>query len=151
LVDSRFVVGEDSLTVVGHSNTFVSVTVGRDNRLYQTPSPAAPYSYYGNVSGLNNPLPAGTTGVIKFTALIAGMGDPWAYWWNQSIADGATPTKELSINFAVPEESGIFDTLADGSTVVGYYTILGAKLTQEPENGVFIVKYSNGKAVKVVK
>jgi len=46
---------------------------------------------------------------------------------------------------------GTYDVAADGSTVVGYFSILGAKLSQEPASGLFLVKYSNGKTVKVVK
>ena len=40
---------------------------------------------------------------------------------------------------------------ADEATIVGYFSITGAKLSTEPANGLFIIKYSNGKAVKVVK
>ncbi len=40
---------------------------------------------------------------------------------------------------------------ADDATVAGYYSIMGAKLSAEPASGVFIVKYANGKAIKVVK
>jgi len=46
---------------------------------------------------------------------------------------------------------GIFEVAADGSVAVGYYTVLGVKLDKEPESGLFIVKYSNGSAVKVLK
>ena len=48
---------------------------------------------------------------------------------------------------------GIYDIAPDGSdaVVVGYYTILGQKLSNEPEKGLFIVKYSNGKSIKVLK
>ena len=46
---------------------------------------------------------------------------------------------------------GINDLAADGSAVTGYFSILGAKLSEEPASGVFIVKYANGTAVKVVK
>ena len=49
--------------------------------------------------------------------------------------------------------TGLSDVATDGNdaTVVGYYTILGQKLNKEPESGVFILQYSDGKFVKVLK
>jgi hypothetical protein len=50
--------------------------------------------------------------------------------------------------------SGIADTIADemgNVEIVGYYTLLGQKLAEEPANGIFIVKFSNGKTVKIAK
>ncbi|MDR0873186.1 MAG: calycin-like domain-containing protein [Prevotellaceae bacterium] len=47
--------------------------------------------------------------------------------------------------------AGLYDTAENGATAVAYYSILGKKLNAEPANGVFIVKYSNGKSLKVVK
>ncbi|MDR0871882.1 MAG: hypothetical protein LBN27_00240 [Prevotellaceae bacterium] len=48
---------------------------------------------------------------------------------------------------------GIADVIADeaGAEVVGYYSILGAKLPGEPASGIYLVKLSNGKTVKLVK
>jgi len=37
------------------------------------------------------------------------------------------------------------------SKVVGYYNTFGQKLPQEPENGIYIMLYDNGKAEKVLK
>ncbi|GHT33762.1 hypothetical protein FACS189434_08710 [Bacteroidia bacterium] len=37
------------------------------------------------------------------------------------------------------------------ANIIGYYDILGKKLSKAPENGVYIIKYDNGKAEKVVK
>lgn len=49
---------------------------------------------------------------------------------------------------------GIYNPFVDANAdavIVGYYTMLGQKLDKEPASGMFIVKYSNGKSVKVVK
>lgn len=48
---------------------------------------------------------------------------------------------------------GIYDIAPDGSDAIAveYYSILGQKLDKEPANGVFIVKYSNGRSAKVLK
>ena len=35
--------------------------------------------------------------------------------------------------------------------VAGYYSVLGQRLPQEPQNGVYIILYDNGTAVKVIK
>ena len=47
----------------------------------------------------------------------------------------------------------IYNPFADNNdaVIVAYYTILGQKLDKEPASGMFIIKYSNGKSVKVVK
>ncbi|MDR0873430.1 MAG: right-handed parallel beta-helix repeat-containing protein [Prevotellaceae bacterium] len=47
--------------------------------------------------------------------------------------------------------TGIYEISTDGATAIGYYTILGQKLDKEPASGLFIVRYSNGKSIKVVK
>ena len=36
-------------------------------------------------------------------------------------------------------------------TVLGYYNILGKKLLQEPESGIYIILYENGKTEKIIK
>jgi hypothetical protein len=54
-------------------------------------------------------------------------------------------------SYSETSENGFFDITTEGATAVGYYTIFGVKLSQEPAKGLFIVKYSNGKAVKVIK
>jgi len=41
--------------------------------------------------------------------------------------------------------------LAPAPQVAGYYSILGQKLLQEPESGMYIIIYDNGKAEKVLK
>ena len=48
---------------------------------------------------------------------------------------------------------GIADVIADeqGADVVGYFSILGAKLPGEPASGIYLVKLSNGKTLKLVK
>ncbi len=61
-------------------------------------------------------------------------------------------------------QEGTFSTTAEPTTVsietpsmsslqkaVGYYNIVGAKFPKEPERGVYIIKYDNGKTEKVVK
>jgi len=47
--------------------------------------------------------------------------------------------------------TGIYDVASDGAVAVAYYSVLGVKLDKEPASGVFIVKYSNGTVVKVLK
>jgi hypothetical protein len=40
--------------------------------------------------------------------------------------------------------------MSEGS-IAGYYNNLGQKLPQEPQSGVYIIKYNSGKAAKVFK
>ena len=46
---------------------------------------------------------------------------------------------------------GIGDVIANGKTIVGYYSILGVKLNDAPASGIFIEKYSDGTSAKIVK
>ena len=39
----------------------------------------------------------------------------------------------------------------DAAEITGYYSVIGQRLTQEPTSGVYVIMYSDGKAVKVVK
>jgi len=41
--------------------------------------------------------------------------------------------------------------LAPTPQVAGYYSILGQKLPKEPESGLYIIIYDNGKSGKVLK
>ena len=55
------------------------------------------------------------------------------------------------VYFTSDTNVGINTPTSDDVTVIGYYSITGVKLSVEPASGIFIIKYSNGKAVKVVK
>ena len=148
LVDTRFVVNGDTLTT-GSRNTPITfdASFGREGRLYK--SETDEYTYFANVPALETPLANGTTGEIRFTIIIAAMAK-WGYWWNNNPMDGVNQTRGLSVDFATGG-TGIETLVADDATIVGYFSITGAKLQAEPANGIFIIKYSNGKAVKVVK
>ncbi|MDR0873353.1 MAG: cadherin-like beta sandwich domain-containing protein [Prevotellaceae bacterium] len=64
-------------------------------------------------------------------------------------------------SIVLADQSGSFTTASEIPTevsgvsytpgVMGYYGILGQKLLQEPQSGVYIIKYDNGKTEKVVK
>ncbi len=66
------------------------------------------------------------------------------------LGDPALPGSALPGAYTL---TGIADIIADSqnATVVAYYSILGAKLPSEPENGIFIVVLSNGKTLKLAK
>ena len=65
----------------------------------------------------------------------------------------------------VEQKMGSFKTEGEGSStgvvgtlhatslpgIIGYYTLLGQKLPQEPQKGIYIILYDNGKTEKVVK
>ena len=56
-------------------------------------------------------------------------------------------------NFSAGSSTGVVGTLHATSLpeIIGYYTLLGQKLPQEPQKGIYIILYDNGKAEKVVK
>ena len=49
------------------------------------------------------------------------------------------------------QQTGINDVATGSATIIAYYSILGQKLPKEPESGVYIIMYNNGKTVKIVK
>ncbi|GHT35275.1 hypothetical protein FACS18945_2580 [Bacteroidia bacterium] len=111
-------------------------------------------------NGSTNPTDIQNALTAKYTLASLATFQPKYTAAQNLLANGAEDQEEVNsilalLNSAyaglVEKETGIYDTAADGATVTGYYSILGAKLSQEPASGVFIVKYSNGKSVKVVK
>ena len=52
-------------------------------------------------------------------------------------------------NRAIP--ASVNDFSADKPTIVDYYSILGRELPQEPESGIYIIRYDNGKTEKVIR
>jgi len=59
--------------------------------------------------------------------------------------------QQINVTFEGSLVTGIYDVAANNATATAYYSITGKKLNAEPESGIFIVKYSDGKSVKVVK
>lgn len=60
---------------------------------------------------------------------------------------------KTSADFVVPDNTGIAETGYDPlqPKAVGYSNVLGQKLSKEPENGLYIILYKNGKAEKILK
>jgi hypothetical protein len=50
-----------------------------------------------------------------------------------------------------PEDSGVNSVVADDAYIVGYYDLQGRRFDQAPDSGIYIVKYSDGTARKVLK
>jgi len=73
-----------------------------------------------------------------FTLEILGIGDVVL----ANLSDKFTTAKE---------PTNINVSLAASAEVVGYYSILGAKLPQEPAKGMYIILYSDGKTEKVLR
>ncbi|MDR0874013.1 MAG: hypothetical protein LBN27_11205 [Prevotellaceae bacterium] len=111
-------------------------------------------------NGSTNPTDIQNALTAKYTLASLAAFQPKYTAAQNLLTNGAASQEEVNTALSlltaaydglVEKETGIYDTAADGATVTGYYSILGAKLSQEPASGVFIVKYSNGKSVKVVK
>ena len=73
------------------------------------------------------------------------------------LAEGSTPNvvpwknDASAIDVIITTASSVEETLHDTVLPKGYYSILGIKLPQEPESGIYIILYDNGKAKKVIK
>ena len=66
-------------------------------------------------------------------------------------ADNVVLTNKSGTFTTTDEPSGIDAPLTEPAFITGYYSILGAKLPKEPQSGMYIIMYSNGKAKKVLK
>jgi hypothetical protein len=49
------------------------------------------------------------------------------------------------------QTSGINETSTENAKVIAYYGIMGQKLDHEPDSGIYIIKYDNGKTEKALK
>ena len=47
--------------------------------------------------------------------------------------------------------TGVANTQCVAPRVAGYYSIMGQKLQEEPQSGIYIIMYDNGKTEKVIK
>jgi len=56
-----------------------------------------------------------------------------------------------SFTFNYEESTSIPKINAANRQIVGYYSIIGAQLPEEPQNGIYIILYDNGTAEKVMK
>jgi hypothetical protein len=75
----------------------------------------------------------GQTLISSETAL---LGPPESIEFRSIEAKGTTSIAEVSVETARP---------------VGYYSITGQKLNREPDSGIYIIQYDNGKAKKVLR
>ena len=53
--------------------------------------------------------------------------------------------------FTTNEPTSIEVALVEPAEIVGYYSVLGAKLPKAPEKGVYIILYSNGTSEKILR
>ncbi|MDR0871964.1 MAG: leucine-rich repeat domain-containing protein [Prevotellaceae bacterium] len=66
-------------------------------------------------------------------------------------------TENYKLNIAIGDftatetNSGVAETYRDTFLPVAYYNILGQKMPKEPEHGLYIILYDNGKTEKVLK
>jgi hypothetical protein len=66
------------------------------------------------------------------------------------LTDG-TKTARASGIFVVSGGTGIKEVSADNAKIIGYYSITGQKLAEEPQSGLYIIQYDNGTAEKKLK
>ncbi|MDR1761641.1 MAG: hypothetical protein LBR55_04260 [Bacteroidales bacterium] len=57
----------------------------------------------------------------------------------------------LSYTGTKQEPIGMNESVTAEKIIAGFYSITGKKLNEEPQNGVYIVKYTNGTSEKVMK
>lgn len=91
------------------------------------------FGIWGNndVSTITLSVPFGTSALYEAAA----------EWQDFNIVERSTPD---------PDPTGI-NEVSETITITGYYSITGKKLDTAPGSGIYIIKYDNGKAEKVVK
>ena len=71
------------------------------------------------------------------------------------MVDKATNGTQADVTFTyvgTKQTTGIKENVTDDKKIiVGYYSITGQKLNKEPESGLYIVVYDNGKSEKMMK
>ena len=103
-------------------------------------------------------------GTVKNVLFRSSSAEEYYSYTIENLKRGTTYYYELSANDAsdkiLDTTRGAFTTLgtssvenitADSATVVGYYSLTGVKLAQEPTNGIYIILYNNGKTKKIMK
>ena len=93
--------------------------------------------------------------VFKLDPALFGAEPAWFRIFVDAGAAGVLEIKDIVLSQYKPDFGttvGIAETAAIVDAVpVAYYSILGAQLSAEPASGIYIIKYSDGKSVKVVK
>jgi hypothetical protein len=71
-------------------------------------------------------------------------------WQNDN--EGGTGDPIVIDNISINSIStSISDISVDNAKIIGYYSIMGQRLPQEPEHGIYIIRYDNGTARKTIK
>ncbi|MDR2963627.1 MAG: hypothetical protein LBU90_08385, partial [Bacteroidales bacterium] len=65
--------------------------------------------------------------------------------------DGETQLKEGVFKTGEKTEPVRVETISVPAVLVAYYNLLGQKLNEEPQKGMYIVQYSNGSTEKRVR
>ncbi len=99
-------------------------------------------------------LRSGSVGV-PFSFLLDGLLDGTTYYYTlETFATNDVLLFSQSGEFTTTGETvGVVETGCAPSlrSVTGYYSILGVKLSKEPASGMYIILYSDGTAVKMIK
>ena len=130
LSDCSRLVGTSNIDLSGNNNIIGEdpLFVGDGDYSLQEESPAID-------AGNNTFLPAEITKDLAGNPRISnGIVDLGAFEFQQEIP--------VAINTVSAEKE---------RTIIGFYSILGKKLTKEPESGLYIILYNDGSAEKIVR
>ncbi|MDR0232793.1 MAG: hypothetical protein LBI82_11835 [Dysgonamonadaceae bacterium] len=134
---------DDYKPVVGANawaTTFMSLNEDGEVQMFYNYNPEEPRTPIIKISGkAANPIVAAGDEDLKTFDVYVGFNDnKFTYSLSNII---------LTFDLAT---STIQTKVADANAV-GYYNLMGVKLSQAPENGIYIIKYDNGTAAKVMK
>ena len=130
-------------------------------------------STVGSTAGNNIFLPAAGYGYLRGTEIEKyyvgergyyattnwgnGYSSHWEFqednYWSGRIVNSSGSNDMMPIRCVKDENVGINDISTDteNATVTGFFDILGRKLNEEPKEGFYIIRYSNGTSKKMIK
>ena len=98
--------------------------------------------------------------------VVGSLGNYWSSILNESneayayalyfVTYASAGSNGLMSGFSVrcvkdDSETSVTSTIANESAVLGYYSIMGQPLLQEPASGIYIIMYDNGETKKVMR
>ncbi|MDR1761667.1 MAG: calycin-like domain-containing protein [Bacteroidales bacterium] len=91
-------------------------------------------------------LPMPTTITVNETTITNGVLS-----LNLSVSGSMGPLAAVTFEGSIDEETAIEIIEEANAEIEGFYSLTGQKLSVEPTNGIYIVRFTNGKSVKVAK
>jgi hypothetical protein len=93
-----------------------------------------------------------STSTADFSYKVLNLTANTTYYYLMTAYQDAIAINQQQGSFTTANQTAISTvTIYNTPKIVGYYNVLGQKLPQEPQHGIYIIQYDNGKTKKVLK